>query len=400
MDDITSSFGNQRNVLPESSANTYQSPPPASSSGSAAKVAAEPNKTAPYGWILNPTIDLLFACGGIFWLLFAVFVATGSQINLYGSPAAFWLAVASIMGLHFLGDPHQPATLWRVYFSKSTREKLAVPVSLLLVAAIGIGIWSYMVPAATVFFLKLTLAWGFQHQLAQSFGIALVYCYKRKYYLTKMEKNIMNFMVHATMVFLIVRMFSLKDFGTYVLFNSYNLPFNAVLPEWATTVSLIVLQISVVAFVAMVVRKYIKQKQLFPLPGLLTLSTLIVMPFFAQNAFIMVWMLISQWYFHSSQYLVITSAFYFKERGLPEGVPMHEIAKMLKTKTFAKYYASILLLGFLCSYLFPRWLSEHGAASTGIAFAAVYVAVNLHHFITDAFIWKLRDPAVQKLLVA
>ncbi len=398
--DETSSFGNQRSIVQETSSNTYQAPSTSTSSGAPANTAAE-EKTAPYPWILNPTIDLLFACGGFFWILFAVFVATGSQMNLYGSSAAFWLAAISIVGAHLLGDSHVPATLWRVYFSKSTREKLATPVSILLVIAIGIGVWAYLVPAATIFFLKFTLAWGFQHQLAQSYGMALVYCYKRKYYLSKIEKNIMSLMVHATMLFLIVRMFSLKDFGAYFLFNGmYQLPFIGLLPEWATTVSLVILQVSVVAFVAMVVRKYIKQKQLFPLPGLMIISTLTLMPFLAQNSFIIVWMLISQWYFHSSQYLVITTAFYFKERGLPEGMPTSKIANMLKTKTFAKYYAAIFLFGFVVSFIFPRWLGAHGAASMGVAFAAVWVTVNMHHFITDAFIWKLRDPVVQKLLVA
>jgi len=399
MDEITSSFGAQRNLLPETSSNSYQSP--SFAPATAATAAAEPNKTAPYGWILNPTIDILFSCGGLFWILFAAFVLTGSQINLYGSPPAFCLAAISVIGAHLLGDAHQPATLWRVYFSKSTREKLGVPVTILLVVAIGLGIWTYAVPAATAFFLKLTLAWGFQHQLAQSYGMTLVYCYKRKYYMTKIEKNIMFFLVQATTVFLIVRMFSLKDFGTYSLFNkAYDLPYWGLLPEWTSTVSQVVVQVALLMFVAMVVRKYIKQKQLFPLPGLLTISTLTVMPFLAQNSFIMVWMFISQWFFHSSQYLVITTAFYFKERGLPEGVPMCEIAKMLKTKAFAKYYLSIFVFGFLCAFTLPHWLSEHGAVSAGTAFAAVYVAMNLHHFITDAFIWRLRDPAVQKLLVA
>jgi hypothetical protein len=34
-----------------------------------------------------------------------------------------------------------------------------------------------------------------------------------------------------------------------------------------------------------------------------------------------------------------------------------------------------------------------------VAFASVFVAVSLHHFLADSAIWKIRDPQVRKLLI-
>ena len=123
------------------------------------------------------------------------------------------------------------------------------------------------------------------------------------------------------------------------------------------------------------------------------------MPFLAGTNFIFVWVWFSTTFFHSSQYLVVTSAYYFKEKGLPENVSLWQISKMLKTLDFAKYFAIIFSVGFFVSYLLPNFLADHGA-SKALAFSSIWVFVNLHHFATDSFIWKLRDPALQKLIIS
>jgi hypothetical protein len=352
----------------------------------------------PYPWVMSPKIDLLFCCGGIFWLLYAVVALSGYKVDLYGNPMAFTLATISILGTHFFGDGHQIATMYRVYQSKQTRKILGLKVAIVGVIALMAGLSTLFIGSTTSFFLKLVLAWGIQHQLAQSYGIALVYCYKRKYYLNTLEKDLMNFMVHATMVFLILRMFTYKTFGSYKI-NGYEIPFWPAVPEWFCTASLIVMQASIFAFVVMVVRKYLKEKQLFPLPGLMTLMTLITLPFVAGDQFVLIWVMFSTTFFHTTQYVVVTAAYYFKERGLPPSVPFNQINRMLLTPVGLKYFAILFGIGFFAAYIFPMWMADHGV-SKAIAFASVYVFVNVHHFITDMYIWKLRDPYVQKLLIA
>jgi hypothetical protein len=354
--------------------------------------------SAPYPWILHPVIDMLFVCGGFFWLLVGLFFATGAKVDLYGSPAAFSLAAISVVGIQLLGDTHTPATLFRVYGSKTTRESLGKIVALIGILALAVGLCTYFVASTTTFFLKIVLAWGLQHQLAQSYGIALVYCYKRGYFMSRGERNVMFGMIQATIVYMVLRMFAFKEFAAFKL-NGYNVPFWQIVPEWLCSLSLLVLQASVLLFAAMVLRKYIREKRIFPLPALCTLMTLVILALCTKGAFLVLWYLFSTWWFHSCQYLAVTAAFYFKEKGLPENVPLSQISRMLLTPAFAKYFAVLFVPGFLVFYYLPNWMADHGAEKA-IAIAAIYVAFNLHHYITDALIWKLRDPQIQKLLIA
>jgi hypothetical protein len=363
------------------------------------EVSAEtPTKSAPYPWILSPKIDLLFCCGGLFWVIYLCLALTNFKLDLSTNNAAFWLAATSIIGMHIFGDGHAPATFFRVYFSKDTRTKLGLPAFLVFLAAVAVGLTVFYVPNAATIALKIILAWGFQHQMAQSYGISLIYCYKRQYYLNKIEKLIMAGMVNATIAFMIVRMFSSPDFNLKAL-NGFTVPYWGVLPEWSAVVALGALQISVLAFVGMIVSRFIKTKQMFPLPALLTIMTLILLAIIARGAFATIWWAFSTNWFHSCQYLVVTSAFYFKEKGLPENVAFSQISKMLWTWTSFKYFGLLLSVGFTLAYLFPRWMIDHGV-NAGIAFTTVYVASNFYHYITDGFIWKLRDPQVNKLLIS
>ncbi len=191
--------------------------------------------TEPYKWIMGPTIDMLFVCGGFFWIMVAALYLTNFEVNLYGSPTAFSLATISIIGLQLMGDAHQPATLFRVYGSKTTRDTLGKPSFL---------DWHFRACGRLVRIFCLQhhnavaqnhSCLGIQHQLAQSYGIGLVYCYKRKYYLNKNEKQIMFLMVQSAIVFMIVRMFSAKEFAEFRLSNSIDVPFWNVLPAWTTT---------------------------------------------------------------------------------------------------------------------------------------------------------------------
>lgn len=406
MDEV--SFRTSENVAPgtlPTSSTSYIEPP---QTAEAAK-SSEPLSTdqaaqtaqalGPYPWILNPTVDLLFVCGGAFWLLFLGLSLTNFGYGYDGNTTAQCFFALSVIGLHIFGDGHQPATLFRVYGSKVTRDAIGKPVAVIAFISLLCGLSTLFIPATTTFFIKVVLAWGFQHQLAQSYGIALVYCYKRKYYLNALEKKIMSIMVHATMVYLIVRMFSIKDFGTFKLLNLYDVPFFALLPEWVSTVALIAMQASVLAFVGMVVKKYLRDKQLMPIPALLVVMTLTALPLISGNHFALLYYMFSQWFFHSSQYIVVTSAFYFKERGLPENIGFHQIGKMLTTRTAMTYYGLIFAVGFLLAFQLPTWMTQAGIADKALCFISIWVFLNVQHFWTDAFIWKLRDPVINKLLI-
>ncbi|HNB21233.1 MAG TPA: hypothetical protein PKZ32_02380 [Candidatus Melainabacteria bacterium] len=362
--------------------------------------AATAKALGPYPWILSPSIDILFCCGGAFWLLYLGLALTNYGMSYNGNTAAMAFFGISVLGLHIFGDGHQPATLFRVYGSKVTRDSIGKPVAVIILISLMAGLSALFVPVTTDFLIKFVLAWGFQHQLAQSYGITLVYCYKRKYYLNAVEKKIMLAMVHTTMVYLILRMFAIKDFGTFKLMNFYDVPFAALVPEWVCNVALVAMLASVAVFIGMVGRKYVKEKRMMPLPALLVIMTLTALPIISGNHFALLYYSFSQWFFHSSQYLVVTSAFYFKEKGLPPGVSFHQISRMLFSGTSFLYFGLILIVGFLVAFQLPVCMTNAGIAEKALCFISIWIFLNIQHFWTDAFIWKLRDPVIQKLLIS
>jgi hypothetical protein len=375
--------------------NKKTSPPPAPE-------ATPPGQSSgPYPWILNPSIDLMLCCGGAFWLFFLIF-RLGHFSTFLGStnggPASLGLMALAVFGLHFFGDSHFPATVFRVYGSPSTRAALGKPGAIIILLAIGISLLAFTVPGLIIPIAKFNLLWAIQHQLAQAYGISLLYCYKRKYYLNDKEKFVMQGLVYASMAFLGIRTLAFKDFGQYSL-AGLDVPFWNLVPPWAVTVTVAVQIAFAIAFAIVVARKYQRDRVMFPFPALMTLSTLMLMPLAAGNSFLVVWYVISSVWFHSSQYLCVTAAYYLKERGLPEGVSYSDIGRLLWSRISGMYFGVLFLIGFSICYLLPCWLATRGIPA-GLAFAGVVVGLNFQHFLTDALIWKMRDPAVKKLLVS
>src|SRR5215470_6369616 len=67
----------------------------------------------PYEWILHPVLDLLFCCGGIVWILFALhYCAFGPDST--AKPVQIMVALAAL-GTIGLGETHIVATLQRIY---------------------------------------------------------------------------------------------------------------------------------------------------------------------------------------------------------------------------------------------------------------------------------------------
>ena len=121
------------------------------------------------GWILNPVLDYLFVCGGLLWLLYGL---TFTGISSAGSdPNSQAYAFVIYWGAILINDAHGPATLVRVFESKNTPTRVRYIVAAWAVILLVIGfaaVGSTMVAQA---FVKITLLWGVQHYIAQTFGI-------------------------------------------------------------------------------------------------------------------------------------------------------------------------------------------------------------------------------------
>src|SRR5262249_36773055 len=104
-------------------------------------------------------------------------------------------------------------------------------------------------------------------------------------------------------------------------------------------------------------------------------------------------------FYHASQYVVVALAYYLKERGLPADVSYSKISSMLKTEVVFNYAVVIAAIGSILYIGLPRLLYEM-RFDQSVCLCVVYCIFNLHHYITDAAIWRMRDAKVRKLLVA
>jgi hypothetical protein len=148
-----------------------------------------------YEWIMHPAIDIFLCCGGMLWLA-AIVILTGLVPDLSNNSSKLVTTLAFASFVLFV-MPHQLATYIRVYDIKATRDAMGVKVALLGLFCLGLGVVAVLSPFWASLVGRLTFAFSFQHFYAQAYGIALIYCYKRKYIFTLNEKRLFSALIQA-----------------------------------------------------------------------------------------------------------------------------------------------------------------------------------------------------------
>jgi hypothetical protein len=96
--------------------------------------------------------------------------------------------------------------------------------------------------------------------------------------------------------------------------------------------------------------------------------------------------------FHGLQYLAIVSVFHVRDQ---ERRASNAHGWFFHTATF---YVTCLILGWVLFFRWPQtyWLMGFGIVQSGLLVTAT---INIHHFVVDAFIWRLkRDPNYQTVI--
>ncbi|MFN8554553.1 MAG: hypothetical protein U0103_24045 [Candidatus Obscuribacterales bacterium] len=238
--------------------------------------------SANYAWILNPVIDIMFACGGMMWVLWFVVEKLGVTRTI-GTTHGTILWITWLIGVHFFANDHAFIGWHRVatskYVSKEVRTKLgwfAVFCFLMLFPVILIPGWAAVAA-------KIYVLWLVQHYGAQAYGVTMIYCLKRNYRMTKFEKDSMHWMFRLLMIMVIAKTLTYKEFsGDF--FEGLKLPFWGPLPEWMYLTVVYAFIASVVLFSGIVLRKYVKEKQLFPFPALMNTVSIIGIYLVSQSA--------------------------------------------------------------------------------------------------------------------
>ena len=345
-------------------------------------------------WLISPAIDIFFCCGGLVWLLFVFhYFVVGANATAGFAPV---LALCTIAGTHALGETHIAATLARVYRTPQSTAKFAPYTRWAAAGFVLLAIAGLLVDGLTPMMAKLYLLWVPIHFTGQTYGMSLMYMQKGNYKIGNVHKRMLWLMMHATAIFAILRMLTYKEWNADG-FLAQRIPFWGPLPEQFLQTCTAALALSAAAFAICVLKKAVMERQMMPLPALLMIATGVAVFVLGKDLAGTLWLYVPAFY-HGSQYVVLSTSYYLRESGRADKVPAAEFSRLFGASAGLRYMGLLLVLALSIYVAVPRLLGEVGF-SYSLSFATIFVAFNLHHFVTDAAIWKMRDPEVRRNLV-
>ena len=341
-------------------------------------------------------LDLLLGAGGAYLL----------SIPLLGwwagrAGGSDW-PLALVWGLSILVNaPHYGATLLRVYGRPAERRKYARVAgwaTALLLGSFWWGTWNAWVGSALV---TLYFSWSPWHFAAQNFGIALLFLRRQGASVSTPTRRLLQ---ASFALSILLTLLALNVEGSSSLpapTRSGQAPrIDLLRLGIAPGIAGPVLLASALAYALCLavagwrLTREAPPRSLLPVASLVLCQALwFTLPALAQLtgrfdlrtlAFTAIWISAA----HSAQYLWVTHHF-ARRRGEAPRLP----AYLARTTLVGN--AAFVIPAFLCA---PSLLGGNLSFDAGLA-SLVFALVNLHHFVLDGAIWKLRDGSVTRFLV-
>jgi len=342
-------------------------------------------------WIYNPGLDLIVGCGA--WsaplLLLSYFSAASS--------ARAWSVAFYVLAL-FFNYPHYMATIYRAYHRSEDFQKYRIftvhITALMLLTLLLSHFWLRLLP----WIFTIYLTWSPWHYSGQNYGLFMMFARRAG---ADPDKSARRALYGAFVVsYLILFLGFHTGPSTDPLFLSLGIP--AVVSRWEQIILM-------VAFVGLSTfglsrlasatgwRKLIPSLTLFSsqflwflLPAAISLIKGLEIPQNRYSSGVLAVM-------HSAQYLWITSYYARREAtGETSGETSNKPGRNWRPLA----YFGVLVVGGIALFVPGPWLASrafhHDFTSSFLIFTAL---VNIHHFILDGAIWKLRDGRIASLLL-
>ena len=334
-------------------------------------------------WIYNPWLDTIVGCGA--WsaplLLFAYFS--------FASGALKWSIAFYVLAL-FINYPHYMATLYRAYHRSEEFNKYRIfTIHLTLLVALTLVVAHFWFRALPWIF-TLYLTWSPWHYSAQNYDIFMVFARRAGAQPTNRERRAVYsaFLVSYAILFLNFHTGRSAD----PLFVSLNIPaaisaqlqlalgiaFAVCSAYWLSSL------LDRIAWRRMLPSLTLFSTQLvwFLLPTVLSrVQGLRVLPSYYGTGMLAM--------MHAAQYLWLTSDSARREAS-DEG--------RRNWQPFA--YFGVLFVGGIALFIPGPWIASHVFHSEFTRSFLIFTAlVNIHHFVLDGAIGKLRDGRVAKVLL-
>jgi tetratricopeptide (TPR) repeat protein len=341
-------------------------------------------------WLFGRWRDLLLGCGGLYTLLFALFLAAGPALR-ESQPALLFPIF-----LTFASMPHCGATLLRVYERARDRRAYAL---FSVWATLAIATWlvaGTLLPAAGAWLVTLYLTWSPWHYTGQNYGLAVMFLRRRGIALEGAEKRWLyaSYALSFAFVFLMLHEAQPALPGSELPKGIYGLPVRplGIPAAWNAWLQPLLL----LAYLGALARSASGLLRRAPFGALLPAACLaltqalwFVLPsavrqFGVRTPFEALDWALHDHYFtwiaagHAVQYLWVTAFTARHSPGYQGFLPFY--GKALASSAAVWMFPAIALGPAALGLRTP---------DAGLALL-VAAAVNVHHFVLDGAIWKLR----------
>jgi len=350
-------------------------------------------------WLYGPVPDLLLGCGLLYALLFLVMLGVGPAMRSTQPLALFPIFML------LLSTPHYGATLLRVYEQRSDRRAYAIFSVWITLALCFLFAVAVHVNWLGTLMLTVYLTWSPWHYTGQNYGIAVMFLRRRGVDLDDTTKRWLyaSFISSYVMLFFVMHgTLGVEDpMARQFEGGSIHLAYLGI-PRAITSLAVPAVGVFYLAATGVAVARLSKKaslRDLLPVLALcLTQALWFSVPeaaryFHVTGGFEVVDFDYRTYYFswivfgHAIQYLWITS--YYARASSNWGGQVHYFGKVLLAGNAAWLLPAVLLT--------PDGL---GGVSYDLGLGLLVASlVNLHHFILDGAIWKLRQSRVAGILI-
>jgi tetratricopeptide (TPR) repeat protein len=334
-------------------------------------------------WIYSPWIDLLVGCGA--WsaplLILIAYVAASS--------ASSWSFAFYLLALLF-NYPHFMATIYRAYhtYDEFTKYRFFTVHIAILLALAGLlaHLWYPLLP----WIFTLYICWSPWHYTGQNYGLLMMFARRAGISPTDAERQALHLSFTASFLLLMLSFHTGRSADSLIL--SLDLPARFTLPARAM---LVVFFLAASGWALASLARRACWRALLPSATLVTTQFLwFLLPALIE---LISGHEVSQTRYssgilavlHSTQYLWITSYYQKKEARAAGNLSW----------SFRRYLLT-LVAGGIALFVPGPWIVSRvfhaDFASSFLTFAAL---VNLHHFLLDGALWKLRDTRIASFLL-
>jgi tetratricopeptide (TPR) repeat protein len=353
---------------------------------------------------MSPAIDLIVGCGA--WSLPLLILPYVLGNNGQAGALAFSMLAVAVNG------PHYMATIYRAYRTREdfARYRLRTLYCTLFLIAVLIAAHGFyrIVP----WLMTIYLTWSPWHYMGQNFGLMLMFVHRNELKIDRRDRNVLwiSFVASYLLTFLLIHTGPSAPFWISIgfppsLLDTLRIPLMLVFFAGALPLGKLIRQAGAKRKRARSVSTIARDLSQCPQPEPWN-------PMLAPLAL----------YFTQFLWAVLPSALVFlKGFGVPEvaySISMLAVMHCAQYVWITNYYArreekaestdwhwqryfAILLIGGVALFIPGPWLASYALGRDfAMSFMIFTAVVNIHHFVLDGAIWKLRDKRIRSLLTA